>query len=195
MLFASLAVSAAIAQSSAADAVAAATEAVASLHRALAEVAAGDAAMSIDERYAVLAPVVTTTHNIPAIARFVLRRYWNDLGGDQQAGFTELFTTLSVTNYASRFTSLEKDAFRIIGAERVSDARVRVVAELQAADGRNVSFVYTLLPDEGTWRIVNVVADGVSDLALRRSEYSRVMQDKGFSGLLEHVESQLAALR
>ena len=194
MLFASLAVSQAVAQTNMPDPVAAATEVVASLHQALARVATDDAANDIDKRYAVLAPVITTTHNIPAIARFVLRRYWSDLGDDQQASFIELFTTLSVMNYASRFTSLEPDAFRIIGADQVAEQRVRVDAELRAADGRNVSFVYTLLPDEGKWRIVNVVADGVSDLALRRSEYSRLMQDKGFADLLNHIDSQIAAL-
>ena len=49
-----------------------------------------------------------------------------------------------------------------------------------------------LQKDGGHWRIVNVVADGVSDLSLRRAEYTETMQKKGFTALIAHLKAQIA---
>ena len=40
------------------------------------------------------------------------------------------------------------------------------------------------------WRIVNVFADGVSDAAVRRSQYDSLVGERGIDGLIGFVESQ-----
>ena len=44
------------------------------------------------------------------------------------------------------------------------------------------------------WRIINIVADGVSDLALKRAEYQRVFASGGIDGLVAELEQQTRAL-
>jgi phospholipid transport system substrate-binding protein len=47
---------------------------------------------------------------------------------------------------------------------------------------------------DGTWRIINIVADGVSDLALKRAEYQRLFASGGIEGLLAELERQTEQL-
>lgn len=163
------------------------------LHGALREQAA--AKRDIDDRYLSLAPVIAATHDLNYISRFALRRFWNDLTSKQQESFNERFTLFSVMNYASRFANLASNALQIQDALTTGDARVQVNALIVTEEQRRVTLAYVLHYREGNWRIVNIVADGVSDLALRRSEYSRIMREQQFEGLLEHIDQQIAALR
>ena len=48
--------------------------------------------------------------------------------------------------------------------------------------------------DKG-WRIINIVADGVSDLALKRAEYQRVLAHGTLDSLIKELETQTERLR
>jgi len=57
-----------------------------------------------------------------------------------------------------------------------------------------VQLDYVLQEEAGRWRIVNVVANGVSDLSLKRADYGSIMKKQGFDLLVEKLEAQVAAL-
>lgn len=170
-----------------------ATQVVERLHEALAGIA-GSTDQSLDFRYRKIRSAVSATHDFGDMAQFLLRREWGELSESQRRQFEERFTELSATQYASRFVRLERDAMKVVGAEVAGPERVYVHASLTPADGEDVILAYTLERKSDGWQIVNVVADGVSDLALRRAEYSRVIRNGGFEALMEHLDEQIAAL-
>jgi phospholipid transport system substrate-binding protein len=61
--------------------------------------------------------------------------------------------------------------------------------------GADVSLEYLLQQGATGWRIINVVADGVSDLALKRAEYQRVLTTGSLETLIAELEAQTARLR
>lgn len=163
------------------------------LHNQLFAVAS-DTALSFDERLAQLAPVVETSFDFNYIGRFILRRSWRDLQEAEQQKFVGAFKRLSVANYASRFEKIEQQSLLITDVGPASGERVQVDSRLQTQD-LDLTLSYTLQAGaDNNWSIINVIADGVSDLALRRAEYSRVIKDKGFDGLMLHIDEQIADL-
>jgi phospholipid transport system substrate-binding protein len=50
-----------------------------------------------------------------------------------------------------------------------------------------VSLNYILHHAKNGWQIINILAEGVSDLALQRAQYQQVMQSQGFDGLVAHL--------
>ncbi len=58
-------------------------------------------------------------------------------------------------------------------------------------DGHTVQFKYILKPEGERWRILNVFADGVSELAARKAEYSTVMKDRGFDALIARLRDKI----
>ncbi len=151
--------------------------------------------LDLESRLAALRPVVEASHDLPYIARFTLRRQWPDLTEAQRAEFVRAFTDLSVMTYATRFESVTADTFIIRDVNAASRGRIQVVAAINRPDGDPIPLDYLLQAGEGRWRIINIIADGVSDLALKRAEYQRVFQERSFAGLVEHLDELTAALR
>jgi phospholipid transport system substrate-binding protein len=71
---------------------------------------------------------------------------------------------------------------------------VQVSTAVARAAEPDVSLEYVLQQDGPSWRIVNIVADGVSDLALKRAEYQRLFAGAGLDGLIADLEAQTAQL-
>lgn len=142
-------------------------------------------------RYQRLEPLVRATHDFAAMARLALGPDWELLGDPERQEFTELLARLGVANYAERFRGLAGERFVEAGQRELRGGRVEIRSLLQSADGSSVTFTYVLhrAPD-GDWRIINILADGVSELALQRSEYRRVLAAQGWDGLVMHMKSK-----
>jgi phospholipid transport system substrate-binding protein len=169
---------------------------ITSLQQGLIAVARERSNASLEERYSVLEPLIVATHNLPYIAEFALRRQWASLGEPERQRFIAAFQRLSVTTYAARFEAVGNDTFRAVTpAAPVTSGRVQVATAVARKDQPDVSLEYLLQQDETGWRIVNIIADGVSDLALKRAEYQRVFASGGLDGLLAELNAQTENLR
>ena len=100
--------------------------------------------------------------------------------------FITLFARLSLATYASNFDGFSGEAFETLGVEeRRGNLLVKTV--IVKGDGERVSLDYLLRDDEGVWRIVNVIADGVSDLSLKRADFTAVIKSEGFNSLITKI--------
>jgi len=173
----------------------AATAVVRSLHAALVAVAADSSATTRDERYRLLEPTILATHDLPYIAELTIRRQWRDLDAEDRHRFVAAFTRLSVMTYASRFAGVGPDAFQIWGTEPAGDGRIEVRAAIVRPGEDDISLDYVLHERDAEWRIVNILADGVSDLALKRAQYQRVLGDGAtIADLIELLGAEAEAL-
>ena len=125
----------------------------------------------------------------------MLGRHWRDLSADDQAKFIAQFEALSVANYTSRFRRYSGEHFDVAEEQTLAADEHSVGSVLTTASGATHEFVYLLHQDGGQWRIVNIVVDGVSDLALKRAEYGRLMDAGGFQALLVELSQQTEHLR
>ncbi len=146
------------------------------------------------QRFQRLEPLIVATHDLPFIAEFTVRRHWARFDDEEREAFLQSFQRLSVMSYASRFVALSEDTFRIQESRVLGSGRVQVIASITRAEPPDIPIEYILQENDAGWRIINVVADGVSDLALKRAEYQRVLGEGSVADLLEVLEQQIAAL-
>ena len=171
------------------DALADAQQVVERFHAELSTLARADGAGEFDTRYERLAPVVDDTHDLAFIARLAIGRTWNTLPDATRAAYLERFRRLSIATYAGRFTGGMPDIV-VTKAEAAPRGRVVVYALLKT-DERDIEFGYHLhRVDDAEWRIANILVDGVSDLALKRAEYARIVRDEGVDALLDALAAQ-----
>jgi phospholipid transport system substrate-binding protein len=143
------------------------------------------------QRYPRLDPLIRSTHDLDYMARLALGPEWELLDQAQRAQFTDLFARLGIASYAERFRGLAGERFSATSERELRGGRVEVRSALQSADGSSVAFVYVLHQPPGQgWRIINILAEGVSELALQRAEYRRVLADRGWDGLLQHMRDK-----
>ena len=167
---------------------------VAQLQSGLVDASNAFADAPVEERYAALEPLIRETHDLPYIARFAMRRYWADLTDQQQSEFMETFTRLSIATYASRFQGLTDQTFGISGQTDQPRGHVEINGTLLQKDGEILKINYILHESAEGWQIINIIVDGVSDLALKRGEYQSVFSDIGFTGLVDYLSGQTGDL-
>jgi phospholipid transport system substrate-binding protein len=161
------------------------------LHDTLIEVMQQAHILGYQGRYARLAPVIADSYDFPTIARLVIGRHWNDLSETQQEQFLDIFERLTIATYAARFDDYNDQKFVELGREPLKTTRILIKTELLRPQNDSVSLNYLLQQREGKWRIINAIADGVSDLSLKRAEYSAILKDEGFDALLAKISDQV----
>jgi phospholipid transport system substrate-binding protein len=169
-------------------------EVVAALHNGIVA-AAAEPARGVEARYAELEPIVERTHDLPYIAELSIRRSWSGLTEEQQQRFIAAFSRLSVMTYAARFGTVTATTFEISGSENDRNGRVLVHAAINRANEPDVSLDYLLHETDDGWKIINILADQVSDLALKRAEYARVLGSGTIDDLIAELESQAKELQ
>lgn len=137
-----------------------------------------------------LAPAIDIDFDLPFLAQRVLRRQWKELSDEQRKHFTETFRELVIGTYGSQFAKFGGELFTTLGTQDLADGSKLVHATLLTGDKETVNFDYVLREANG-WRIVNVVADGVSDIALRSTQYDRAYKAGGFDGLMKLLDTQI----
>ncbi len=142
------------------------------------------------QRELALLPQITALFDVPRIAAISLGRTWRDLDEVQQSEFVGLLTELIAATYADRFGSASGPQFVVDEVASVKQGFV-VRTRLQRPGGDDVTLDYLL--QDG--RIFNVIADGVSDLSLRRADYNSIVKTEGYAQLLVHMGEKLAQAR
>jgi phospholipid transport system substrate-binding protein len=144
-------------------------------------------------RFELLAKAVDKTHDLDFIARTTLGANWTQLSAEEQRVFTDVFRKLSIGTYAGWFKSHDGERFEFIEQQDMPRDQVMVRTRFVQSGGEPpVRFDYVLRQTKDGWRIVNVLADGVSDLALKRVEYRAILQRDGFQGLIDMLKGKIA---
>jgi phospholipid transport system substrate-binding protein len=153
-------------------------------------------AIGYEGRYKQLRPAVEAAFDLPFMAEKVLGRRWGELSQADRARWQETFTDLLTATYAGRFVGYKGQTFETRGEEAAARDTVLVLTRLvDPSGGENVDINYRLRRADGGWKIVDVYLKGtVSELALRRSEYSSVLEREGFPALIEAVKAKIGAL-
>ncbi len=143
------------------------------------------------ERAAIVAPAVSSTFDFQTIARVSLGKTWREIDGDARSSFIALLEELIVATYADRFSSFNNQRFETVSIDDSKADRGVVKTRLVRVDDEPVTLDYYLRGG----LVYNIVAEGVSDLSLRRADYAAILRAKGFEGLVADVRQKIAAYR
>ena len=142
-------------------------------------------------RYDKLYEPVLNSHDLTKIARIVVGKEWEKLSEAQQQKLADIFIRLSVASYAHNFKDYSGESFVFDSEEETARGGVVVHSTLTIPDDKPVKFDYMLKEKDNSWRIINIIANGVSDLALKRSEYTTILQREGFDALIAKINEKI----
>ena len=144
----------------------------------------------IAAREVLLAEKVSPLFDTQRIAAVSLGRTWRGLSEKRRAAFLDLLSELIVATYADRFDKFSNLKFITEQVTPVKSGYV-VQTRLVRSNGESVKLDYLLR----NGRVFNVVADGVSDLSLRRADYNSVIKTEGYEALLDHMRKKISLAR
>ena len=163
------------------------------LHESLTEAMREGSRLGFKGRLELLTPSVTRTHELDFIARTTLGNLWSKLSPDQQVTFTDTFRQLSISSYADWFKSHEGEAFEFVDQQAMPREQVLVRTHIVKEKVEVARLDYVLRETKDGWRIINIMANGVSDLALKRVEYRSILERDGFPALIDMLKKKIAA--
>ncbi len=169
-------------------------DSIESLHNVLLQAMKAGPSATVEARYALLKPKLDAIYDFRRMIEVAAGSTWANTDAATQNKLADAFARFSVMTYASRFSSFAGEEFRITGERPGARDTVLVDTEIdrganaQLAPGENrtVAISYVMAKTDDGWRIIDVILDqSISELALRRSEYSRTLRSGGADQLIE----------
>ena len=121
-----------------------------------------------------------------AIARFVLGRYWRSASEEERQEFLELFENYVVYVYGTRLSDFDGQTFRVRGSRTDGDGTIVSTDVFTPGANAPIKIDWRLIPENGGFKITDVIIEGISLMVTQRSEFASVIQRHGgqLGGLL-----------
>ena len=134
--------------------------------------------------------LVEANFNTPLIARFVLGRHWRTASEDERTEFQNLFKKFMITTYANRFKDYSGEEF-IVESASVKRRDIWIDSRIQRhiAGAPPVRIRWRVRPAGPSFKIIDVVVEGISMSITQRDEFAAVIQSNG--GTVHSLNEQL----
>jgi phospholipid transport system substrate-binding protein len=170
-----------------------AAETVGRLHEKLLEAMMGADELGYLGRFELLTPALKDTFDLDFMASKSVGRSWKTLSEEQKRQWQDAFGRLITANFAGRFEGYSGQSFETLGEQAAAHGTIMVLTRIVDPEDDDVQLNYRMQEKDERWRIVDVYFNGtVSELAMRRSEYSSMFKREGFEELLEAVDQRIA---
>ncbi len=162
------------------------------LHAGLEQVMRQAEELGFKGRFELLDPILAEAYDLEWMAAKTLGRHWKKLSMEERARWAALFRQLTVATYADRFDGFDGERFETLSVEPSAQGTTLVHTRVVPADDDPVSLDYRVRLRADRFRIIDVYLDGtLSELALRRSDYSALVKREGFDALVSAVQAKI----
>ena len=172
------------------------TELVETFHSALLAVMKNAKTLGYQGRYEALSSPITGAFHLRLMTQISSGSHWRKAQEDQKLALVEAFSKISIGTYAARFNGYSDQSFKTINSKAGPQNTQLVFTRLLNPSGNDVDLTYVTKQVQGDWRIIDVLLDtGISELAVRRSEYRLILKRSGIDGLITELNQKAQALR
>ena len=173
------------------------TAVVANLQQGLLWIMKNAKTLGFQGRYDYLLPIVQRDFDVSFMGSKSVGRHWKGLDAEQQSQWLGQFAGYLTSNYAAQFKGWDGESFELLGEEPAPRDTQVVLTRLVVPGDDDVILNYRLRKNSaGQWRIIDIYLKGtVSELALRRSDFSSILKNKGFGALVVAMNKKVDELR
>lgn len=132
-----------------------------------------------------LKPAIEQAFHLRVMIQIATGGAWRQASEAQKSALTAAFSALSTATYAANFDGHSGEKFETVGTRPGPQDTTLVDTKIVKASGTPVEITYVAKKAGSGWKIVDVVVDkGISELAVKRSEYAAVLKSSGVDGLV-----------
>lgn len=145
-------------------------------------------------RYAILEPVIDEIFDVPSMTRIAVGPSWSGFTDDQKNRLTKAFGHFITATFADRFDDYGGEKFQVQGT-RAMGGGVLVQNQMIKPDGEHIRINYLTHQTDNGWQAIDVYLDGtISEMAVRRSEFTAILGRSGAEGLIATLEEKTQQL-
>lgn len=133
--------------------------------------------------------IIRETFDFNVLARRALGRHYRAFNEEQYTQFVESFTTLLFNNYYNRIKDYTVDNVQYVKETMLTDTKAEVQTIVESR-GQKYPIDYRLYEKDGQWQVYDVIIEGVSMINNYRSQFTRILEDKNATSLLEMLSNK-----
>ena len=148
-------------------------------------------AQTKDQQIATLGTEIEKVFDFTELSKRTLGRDWKKMSAAQQQEFVKLFKQLLQGVYADRL--LEYSDQKVIFDKEITPkkGRAEVQSYLQTSDGKKIPLFYRLTDKGGSWKVYDVVIEGVSMVKNYRTQFRDILAKDSPDKLLEILRDKV----
>ena len=144
-----------------------------------------------DERIAIISEEIETVFDFTELSRRTLGREWKKMNSGQQTEFVKLFRQILQGVYADRLLAYSDQKIIFDKETMLKKGRAEVQSFLQTSDGRKIPLFYRLTDKSGSWRVYDVIIEGVSMVKNYRTQFREILAKGSTEKLLQILREKV----
>jgi len=144
--------------------------------------------------YELVDEIVFTKFDFRRISSRVLGRNWRKATSEQREKFVKHFKAHLVRTYATALNKYHGQEIEYLPVRAKKSSReIKVQTRIKLSGASPIDIVYVLMHargGDGSWKVVDVLVEGVSLVVTHRSSFQAEIRQKGLSGLIKALEER-----
>jgi len=148
-------------------------------------------AKSKEQQIAIVGEEIDHVFDFKELSRRTLGKSWKKMSADQQTEFVKLFKELLQGVYADRLLAYSDQKVLFDKEIMLKKGRAEVQSYLQTSDGTKVPLFYRLTDKSGSWKVYDVIIEGVSMVKNYRTQFREIISKDSPEKLLEVLRKKV----
>jgi len=138
-----------------------------------------------DVQISQLSDLINTIFDFEELSKRTLGREWKKMKAEQQNEFVQLFRKLLQGVYADRLLAYSDQKILFDKETELKKGSAEVQSYLQTSDGKKIPLFYRLTDKSGSWKVYDVIIEGVSMVKNYRTQFREILAKDSPEKLLE----------
>ena len=144
-----------------------------------------------DAQIAQIGEEIEKIFDFKELSRRTLGRDWKKMKPEQQKEFVQLFKELLQGVYADRLLAYSDQKILFGKETTLKKGRAEVQSFLQTSDGKKIPLFYRLTDKSGSWKVYDVIIEGVSMVKNYRTQFREILAKDSPEKLLEILRNKV----
>jgi phospholipid transport system substrate-binding protein len=151
-------------------------------------------AYSKSQKHQMVKRIVDPHFDYREMAKLSLGPTWHKISGGQQDEFVRLFADLLEASYADKIDKYAQRV-KIDYTGQIPEGNRIEVRTVVVRPNDRIPLNYRLLKEGGTWKVYDVIIEGVSLVSNYRSQFRRIIHQSSYADLVRRLRTKAMEVR
>jgi len=144
-----------------------------------------------DEQISIIGKEIDNIFDFKELSKRTLGRDWKKMSAEQREEFVKLFRKLLQGVYADRLLAYSDQKVIFDKEVMLKKGRAEVQSYLQTSDGKKIPLFYRLTDKSGSWKVYDVIIEGVSMVKNYRTQFKQILAKESPDKLIEILRQKV----
>jgi phospholipid transport system substrate-binding protein len=145
-----------------------------------------------ETKIAKIRSIVNEIFDYGELSKRTLGREWSKFNPQQQGEFVNLFSELLEKTYADRLLSYSNEKVVFDRESMLREGQAEVTSSVVTGDGKKIPLDYRLILKGGSWRVYDVIIEGISLVKNYRDQFRDILAKDSPEEVLKMLRDKVA---